>query len=159
MGPTAVLGAFDVESRGRDASTVSAPVAAVHELCSKAEDVSVKATDVFGSLDVESLCSNSATNSTPIVADQDRKPSAQKHPWPLTVYYLDRAIRKLRQVKAKSDAEDFAKQTTLWRGIKNKTVDIERLLKLAGALSLPQCRLPRIRTSLASMPRATCLWC
>ena len=107
------------------------------EIYSVAENVSVDATDVFGPFDVESLGSDAAADSTPVVAVQDPEPPVEKHPWPLTVYYLDRAVKKLRQVKAKADAEAFAKQTTLWRGMKNKTVDIERFMKLGGTELAP----------------------
>ncbi len=81
---------------------------------------------------LEPLGCDAATVATPVVAAQDPKPTVEKHPWQLTVYFLDRAIKKLRQVKAKVDAEAFAKQTTLWRGLKDKTLDVENFLKFGG---------------------------
>ena len=107
------------------------------EIYSVAENVSVDAMDVFGPFDVESLGSDAAADSTPVVAAQVTDPPVEKHPWPLTVYYLDRGVKKLRRVKAEADAEAFAKQTTLWRGLQNVSVDIENFLKLGGTELAP----------------------
>lgn len=61
----------------------------------------------------------------------------EKHPLPMTVYHLESAIKKLRQVKAKADAEGFAKERVLWRGMQNRTVDIAYFKKYGGTELAP----------------------
>eukprot|EP00290_Baffinella_frigidus_P055767 CAMPEP_0180373084 /NCGR_PEP_ID=MMETSP0989-20121125/21054_1 /TAXON_ID=697907 /ORGANISM="non described non described, Strain CCMP2293" /LENGTH=444 /DNA_ID=CAMNT_0022369931 /DNA_START=30 /DNA_END=1364 /DNA_ORIENTATION=+ len=55
------------------------------------------------------------------------------HPFRMTVYYLDEALRKLRAVRASLDARGFAAETLLWRGMKDTVVrDPMKFLREGG---------------------------
>jgi hypothetical protein len=58
--------------------------------------------------------------------------SQRPHPFAHTVFYIAEGLKKLRAVAAKINAEQFAAETVLWRGLSNMTVDIEDLKKYGG---------------------------
>jgi len=59
------------------------------------------------------------------------------HPLALTVYYLCEAIKKLRVVRAKVDAQEFNSEVVLWRGLSNATLDIKKFKEVGGTELAP----------------------
>mmetsp|Transcript_27426 Transcript_27426/g.58289 ORF Transcript_27426/g.58289 Transcript_27426/m.58289 type:complete len:132 (-) Transcript_27426:395-790(-) len=55
----------------------------------------------------------------------------------MVVYLLDKGIKKLRSVQAQVDATSFAKETILWRGMKNVEVDIQKFREHGGTEMAP----------------------
>jgi len=59
------------------------------------------------------------------------------HPWAMVVFLMDRGIKKLRSVQAQVDAQSFASQTVLWRGMKDIQVDIRHFANVGGTEMAP----------------------
>ena len=53
--------------------------------------------------------------------DRDRVERGEPHPLPVTVSYLNEAVKKLRAVQA-DDADGPTANITLWRGLRNLQV-------------------------------------
>ncbi len=60
-----------------------------------------------------------------------------RHPSPLTVYFLDSGLKKLRAVAAQRDEQKFAQRTVLWRGMKNMSMDIAKFMEVGGTELAP----------------------
>lgn len=54
------------------------------------------------------------------------------HPIKTTVYVLDEAIKKLRKVLSERNPVEFMQTTTLWRGIKDATMDFKKFKEEGG---------------------------
>ena len=56
----------------------------------------------------------------------------QPHPIKTTIYFLNDAIKKLRKVVAKTNPHEYNQVIYLWRGIKNRVMDLEEFKKHGG---------------------------
>merc|ERR1711920_206203 len=59
------------------------------------------------------------------------------HPWPMTLYFLDDGIKKLRGVAARLEPKEFNKMLPLWRGMKNMKLDLEQFNETGGTEVAP----------------------
>eukprot|EP00747_Dinoflagellata_sp_TGD_P151343 gnl/TRDRNA2_/TRDRNA2_177205_c1_seq14.p1 gnl/TRDRNA2_/TRDRNA2_177205_c1~~gnl/TRDRNA2_/TRDRNA2_177205_c1_seq14.p1 ORF type:complete len:197 (+),score=37.87 gnl/TRDRNA2_/TRDRNA2_177205_c1_seq14:70-591(+) len=59
------------------------------------------------------------------------------HPFKVTVFFLAKALIKMRLVQAKLDPEAFAAEIFLWRGMANVTTDMDKLKKQGGTELAP----------------------
>jgi len=66
------------------------------------------------------------SSSSYLLFTQPLRSRTRPHPIKTTVYVLDEAIRKMRQVHAKRNKHKFTTTTTLWRGLANATMDFEK---------------------------------
>eukprot|EP00747_Dinoflagellata_sp_TGD_P151353 gnl/TRDRNA2_/TRDRNA2_177205_c1_seq6.p1 gnl/TRDRNA2_/TRDRNA2_177205_c1~~gnl/TRDRNA2_/TRDRNA2_177205_c1_seq6.p1 ORF type:complete len:197 (+),score=36.32 gnl/TRDRNA2_/TRDRNA2_177205_c1_seq6:70-591(+) len=59
------------------------------------------------------------------------------HPFKVTVFFLAKALKKMRKVQAKLDPEGFATEISLWRGMANSTIDMDKLKREGGTELAP----------------------
>ena len=76
------------------------------------------------------------------------------HPFKITVYRLDDALRKLRAVEAQQNRDEFSQRHVLYRGMKDRRIDEEELSRYGGVERSPMSTTlsPTIAKAYASYP-------
>ena len=76
------------------------------------------------------------SNSYPLFNDPIRE-EKKPHPIRVTMYVLDEALGKMRKVEAKQNREGYAQTKILWRGMKDRDLDLDEFKRLGGTELAP----------------------
>jgi hypothetical protein len=76
------------------------------------------------------------SSSYPLFNDPIRE-GKKPHPIRVTMYVLDEALGKMRKVEAKQNREGYAQTKILWRGMKDRDLDLDEFKRLGGTELAP----------------------
>jgi hypothetical protein len=69
--------------------------------------------------------------------NQPMRNGTSPHPFRVTMYVLDEMLRKMQKVEAKLTPEEYTKTKILWRGMKDRSLNIDEFKRIGGVELAP----------------------
>ena len=76
------------------------------------------------------------SNSYPLF-NKPMREGKKPHPIRVTMYVLDEALKKMRKVEARQNPEGYTQTKILWRGMKDRDLDLDEFKRLGGTELAP----------------------